>query len=277
MELLRRRSKAHRFHHHSIMGNGQSLGPLVLDHRSARQYQGGTQNCPSQKSGPLERLDGIAQNNCIASQNDAVVGSLYHHIEIRQELRNFDRGRIRDEYNILMPHLEVCCQEIATRIPEAYAENNRNEFTAKLGDVHTEQLGDFAGLEAIEEHRPRISLHIHEPAGFSDRFSKIDPPSVKVELTLLTSRTECQELLLLSVDVDAVAGLHEDIVRWLVDEIGKRHGRAARTALQHHPRFEALPFDTASACDCICNAIKRARIRRGITCRRIDFAKYADQ
>src|ERR1700737_3049872 len=111
MELLRRRSKAHRFHHPSIMGNGQSLGPLGLDHRSARQYQGGAQNCPSQKSGPLERLDGIAQNNCIASQNDAVVGSLYHHIEIRQELRNFDRGRIRDEYNILMPHLEFCCQK----------------------------------------------------------------------------------------------------------------------------------------------------------------------
>jgi hypothetical protein len=29
MELLRGRSKAHRLHHHTIMGDGQSLGRLV--------------------------------------------------------------------------------------------------------------------------------------------------------------------------------------------------------------------------------------------------------
>ena len=69
----------------------QSSNDLAsLDRRPARQYQGGAQNCRSQRSGPLQRPDLIAQGNRIASESNAIVDRRHPRIEINQELCHFD-------------------------------------------------------------------------------------------------------------------------------------------------------------------------------------------
>src|SRR5438477_12453793 len=115
---------------------------------------------------------------------------------------------------------------------EADAEDDGKQLGLELVDVDAEQLSEFAGLEPIKEDRARVGLHIHEAAGLANGFGEIDPPSVEVDLALLAGGSEGQELLLLAVDVDTVAGLHVDVIRRLVDEIGKRYRRTATATIQ---------------------------------------------
>ena len=155
-----------------------------------------------------------------------------------EELRHVDGFGIRDEQNVPISHLEVGRQEISARAPEARAEDNRNQLALEFADFDTELLGEFARLEPIKEHRPGIGLHVQQTTGLAGGFGQIDAPCVKIELTLLAGRAECEEFLLLAVDVNAVAGLHKDVVRRFVDEIRKRNGGATIATMQHHPAFQ---------------------------------------
>src|SRR5262249_47672386 len=158
--------------------------------------------------------------------DNAIVRSCQDHVQVFQELGDLDRNRVGHEDDILVSHLEIRRQEEVTRLAEADAVDDRNELSRELVDVNAQQLGEFARLEAIDENRTGISLHVNKAASLADGLGKINSPGIEVDFALLARCSKRQELLLLPVDVDVVTRLHVNIVGRLIHQVCKRHSRA---------------------------------------------------
>jgi len=114
--------------------------------RSARHnrggciYNGGGRSCP---------LNNILQGVCVYGGHNRVVDRGDKQPHIGHEFSRFNRSRVGHEDNVLVPHLEIGCQEIARRIAQIKIKYDGDNGAAELRTIHPEQFRDLARLAAV--------------------------------------------------------------------------------------------------------------------------------
>ena len=126
----------------------------------------------------------VFQRVNICGGTDWVVHRSDNEVEEGHSLRSLHGRRIGDVKDVLVAHLESCCQEISRWIPEVDVVDNWNDRSRVFRAIEPKLRGHFARFTAIKKDIPRFRVRIAQATSFGDSFRQRYAPSTEGELSL---------------------------------------------------------------------------------------------